>query len=325
MILLVTGGAGFIGSNFVEGALKSSRWDKVLILDALTYAGNKSNLNEVLSDSRVNFIHGDIRNFELVDELMKQVDTVVHFAAESHVDRSIMDPNEFVSTNVLGTNCLLNSALRHEISKFVHISTDEIYGSIDEGSWTEESPVKPNSPYSASKASSDLIALSYFKTYGFPVVVTRCSNNYGKYQYPEKLIPLAITNLIEGKSIPIYGDGLNSRDWLDVRDHCRAINLVEEKGLPGEIYNIGGGRELSNIELAYQLLEIFQLDNSFLNFVADRKGHDRRYSVSFEKIESHCGYEPKHNFEDSLMETINWYKENHEWWKPLKERALIAK
>ena len=325
MNLLVTGGAGFIGSNYVEEISKSTRWDRIFILDALTYAGNQSNLTDALSDSRLQFVHGDIRNSDLVDELMKKVDTVVHFAAESHVDRSILNPNEFVSTNVLGTNCLLNSAMRNEVKKFVHISTDEIYGSIDHGSWTEESPVEPNSPYSASKASSDLIALSYFKTYGFPVVVTRCSNNYGKYQFPEKLIPLAITNLLEGKPIPIYGDGLNSRDWLDVRDHCRAINLVEEKGLPGEVYNIGGGRELSNIELVKQLLENFQLDESFINFVEDRKGHDRRYSVSFEKIKAQCGYEPIHNFEDSLRDTISWYKDNPQWWKPLKDRAALKK
>ncbi len=325
MNLLVTGGAGFIGSNYVEEISKSTRWDRIFILDALTYAGNQSNLTDALSDSRLQFVHGDIRNSDLVDELMKKVDTVVHFAAESHVDRSILNPNEFVSTNVLGTNCLLNSAMRNEVKKFVHISTDEIYGSIDHGSWTEESPVEPNSPYSASKASSDLIALSYFKTYGFPVVVTRCSNNYGKYQFPEKLIPLAITNLLEGKPIPIYGDGLNSRDWLDVRDHCRAINLVEEKGLPGEVYNIGGGRELSNIELVKQLLENFQLDESFINFVEDRKGHDRRYSVSFEKIKAQCGYEPIHNFEDSLRDTISWYKDNPQWWKPLKDRAALNK
>lgn len=325
MNLLVTGGAGFIGSNYIEQIAKSTRWDRIFILDALTYAGNKSNLTDALSDSRLQFVHGDIRNSDLVDELMRQVDTVVHFAAESHVDRSILNPNEFVSTNVLGTSCLLNAAMRYEIIKFVHISTDEIYGSIDHGSWTEASPVEPNSPYSASKASSDLIALSYFKTYGFPVVVTRCSNNYGKYQFPEKLIPLSITNLIEGKPIPIYGDGLNSRDWLDVRDHCRAINLVEEKGLPGEVYNIGGGQELSNIELAKQLLENFQLDESFINFVEDRKGHDRRYSVSFEKIQAQCGYEPIHKFKDSLSETITWYKDNPQWWKPLRDRAALNK
>lgn len=325
MNLLVTGGAGFIGSNYIEAISQSLRWERIFILDALTYAGNISNLTDSLLDSRIQFIHGDIRSFELVDKIMSQVDVVVHFAAESHVDRSILDPNEFVSTNVLGTNTLLNSAMRHEISKFVHISTDEIYGSIDEGSWTEVSPVEPNSPYSASKASSDLIALSYYKTFGFPVVVTRCSNNYGKYQFPEKLIPLAITNLIEGKSIPIYGDGLNSRDWLDVRDHCRAINLVEEKGLPGEVYNIGGGRELSNLELANRLLEHFERDSSHIDFVTDRKGHDRRYSVSFEKIHNQCGYTPIHNFEESLVETINWYKENAEWWKPLKERAKLSK
>lgn len=325
MNLLVTGGAGFIGSNFIEEVSKSIRWDQIFILDALTYAGNLANLNDVLSDSRLHFIHGDIRDSEIVDEVMKQVDTVIHFAAESHVDRSILNPNEFVSTNVLGTNCLLNSALRHEVSKFIHVSTDEIYGSIDNGSWTESSPVAPNSPYSASKASSDLLALSYFKTYGFPIIVTRCSNNYGKYQFPEKFIPLSITNLIEGKSIPIYGDGLNSRDWLDVRDHCRAINLVEEKGMPGEVYNIGGGKELSNVELVNQLLKIFELDNSFVDFVTDRKGHDRRYSVNFEKIQNHCGYLPIHTFEDSLQETVDWYKSHPEWWKPLKERATLGK
>lgn len=321
MKLLVTGGAGFIGSNFVNGLVGSSRWDQVVVLDALTYAGNKSNLAEALQDARIKFIHGDIRDVDLVDKIMSDVDYVVHFAAESHVDRSIIDPNEFISTNVLGTNVLLNSAMKHGIKKFVHISTDEIYGSINQGSWTEESPVQPNSPYSASKAGSDLIALSYFKTYGFPVVVTRCSNNFGRFQFPEKLIPLAVTNLIDGLAVPVYGDGSNSRDWLDVRDHCRAINLVLENGTNGEVYNIGGGRELTNIELVNHLLELFGADRSLLKFVEDRKGHDLRYSVSFEKISRECGYFPEHTFEDSLAETVNWYKESEDWWRPLKSRV----
>lgn len=318
MNLLVTGGAGFIGSNYVRGLQEETSFEKVYILDALTYAGNKVNLTGVLDDPRFEFIHGDIRDHETVMGLMSKVDTVVHFAAESHVDRSIKNPGEFVSTNVLGTNTLLDAALRNNISKFVHISTDEIYGSIDTGSWAESSPVAPNSPYSASKASSDLLALSFFRTYGLPVLVTRCSNNFGAFQYPEKLVPLAVTNLIDGLPIPIYGDGLNSRDWLDVRDHCRAINLLVEHGNSGEVYNIGGGRELSNLELANILLELFQLDSTFINFVEDRKGHDRRYSVSFEKISELCGYQPLHTFEESLLETINWYKENESWWRPLK-------
>lgn len=320
MNLLVTGGAGFIGSNYLRLLKSEAIFEKVFILDALTYAGNRENLNKVISDPRFEFVHGDIRDKKTVLRLMSKVDTVVHFAAESHVDRSIDSPSEFVSTNVLGTNVLLNAALQCDISKFVHISTDEIYGSINEGSWTETSMVAPNSPYSASKASSDLIALSYFKTYNLPVIVTRCSNNFGAYQYPEKLIPLAITNLIDNQPIPIYGDGLNSRDWLDVRDHCRAINLILSKGIPGEVYNIGGGRELTNIELANKLLEIFHLDFSYINFVEDRKGHDFRYSVSYTKLENECGYLPEHSFEDSLYETVNWYKENENWWRPLKDK-----
>jgi dTDP-glucose 4,6-dehydratase len=322
MKILVTGGAGFIGSNFINGLLRESApWQEIIVLDALTYAGNLANLETAIENPRVRFVKGDIRDTALVGSLMTEVHTVVHFAAESHVDRSILDPNEFISTNVLGTNTLLNSAVHSNISKFIHISTDEVYGSIDSGSWDEDTPIAPNSPYSASKAGSDLVALSFFRTYGLPVIVTRCSNNYGSYQFPEKLIPLAISNLIDSKPIPIYGDGLNSRDWLDVRDHCRAIDLIIENGSVGNVYNIGGGRELSNIEMARLLLDEFGLDDSFINFVEDRKGHDRRYSVSFDKVNKECGYQPKYKFEESLKETIDWYRSNEAWWRPLKSQS----
>jgi dTDP-glucose 4,6-dehydratase len=322
MKILVTGGAGFIGSNFVNGLLaKSETWEEIIVLDALTYAGNLANLKPALADTRVRFIHGDIRDVALVNNLMSSIHTVVHFAAESHVDRSILNPNEFISTNVLGTNTLLNAALINKVSKFIHVSTDEVYGSIEVGSWTEHSPIAPNSPYSASKASSDLVALSYFRTFGLPVIVTRCSNNYGKYQFPEKLIPLAISHLIDNIPIPIYGDGLNSRDWLDVRDHCRAINLIIENGIVGEVYNIGGGRELSNIEMVKLLLNEFGLDDTYINFVDDRKGHDRRYSVNYEKIQKVCGFKTEHNFEESLKETVDWYRSNEAWWRPLKSQS----
>ena len=319
MRILVTGGAGFIGSNYVRNLLKvTNQWSKVVVLDSLTYAGNLSNLDSVSQDPRFSFVHGDIRNEVILKDLVRDTNVVVHFAAESHVDRSIANPNEFVSTNVLGTNTLLRACLESNIEKFVHVSTDEVYGSINEGSWDEESPASPNSPYSASKAGSDMIALSYFRTFGLPVTVTRCSNNYGKYQYPEKLIPLAVTNLISGIPIPIYGEGTNSRDWLDVRDHCHAIDLVVGHGRPGQIYNIGGGEELSNLELIHKILSIFGLDDSFIRFVADRKGHDKRYSVSYQKIANECGYRPRHNFENSLEDTVNWYRSNEDWWQPLK-------
>ena len=318
---MVTGGAGFIGSNFVNNLIKTEgAWDEIIVLDVLTYAGNLSSIELALRSPRVRFIKGDIRDAELVGNVMSQVDTVVHFAAESHVDRSISNPDEFISTNVLGTNTLLNAALHSKISRFIHVSTDEVYGSIDIGSWDEQWPLSPNSPYSASKASSDHIALSYHRTYGLPVIVTRCSNNYGKYQFPEKLIPLAITNLIDGKPVPIYGDGLNSRDWLDVRDHCEALTLVIANGKDGEVYNIGGGRELSNIERAKLLISEFGRDDSYIEFVVDRKGHDRRYSVSCNKLVTECGYQPKQVFEDSLKETVDWYRANEAWWRPLKSK-----
>jgi dTDP-glucose 4,6-dehydratase len=319
MNILVTGGAGFIGSNFARGLIQTlTSESKLQVLDSLTYAGNLANLDSIKNDSRFEFVQGDIRDHALVSKLLQDVEIVVHFAAESHVDRSIENPDEFISTNVLGTNTLLNASLNSNIRKFIHVSTDEVYGSIDKGSWTELSPIAPNSPYAASKASSDLVALAYFKTFGLPVTITRCSNNYGPFQYPEKLIPLAITNLMSETPIPIYGDGSNSRDWLDVRDHCRAINLVIENGKAGEIYNIGGGQELNNLELAKYLVSAFGLGDEYIEFVEDRKGHDQRYSVSYEKIHRECGYSPMYNFRDSLDETIEWYQKNEVWWRPLK-------
>lgn len=324
MKILITGGAGFIGSNYInELVSRDSQWSEIMVLDALTYAGNLANLEPALSDNRVKFIKGDIRNPELVEKLMSKVHTVVHFAAESHVDRSIINPNNFISVNVLGTGILLKSALDQNIKKFLHVSTDEIYGSIKSGSWTENSPAKPNSPYSASKASSDLLALSYWKTYGLPVLISRCSNNFGPHQFPEKLIPLAITNLIDGKPIPIYGDGLNSRDWLHVTDHCQALNSIIAKGEPGEIYNIGGGTEMSNIEIAKTLTKLLNKDDSYIDLVEDRKGHDFRYSVDFSKIKVNCGYTPVRNFYDSIKETVEWYIKNETWWRPLKSKKNI--
>lgn len=319
MNILVTGGAGFIGSNYVNQLVRDQvEWGEITILDSLTYAGNLNNLNPAIDDKRVKFVKGDIRDANLVEELMRGVSTVVHFAAESHVDRSISNPSEFVSTNVLGTQTLLYSALRNGIKKFLHVSTDEVYGSIETGSWTEFSPLAPNSPYSASKGSSDLLALSYYKTYGLPVFVSRCSNNFGHSQFPEKFIPLAVTNLLDDTAIPIYGDGSNSRDWLHVSDHCRALNQILDFGLPGEIYNIGGGTEMTNLELAKLLIELFGKDDSYISFVEDRKGHDFRYSVNFDKLSLVSGYAPSMNFEDTIKETIDWYRANQTWWRPLK-------
>jgi dTDP-glucose 4,6-dehydratase len=319
MKLLITGGAGFIGSNYVNDLVsRETQWSEIVVLDLLTYAGNKSNLESALTDKRLKLIKGDIRDTKLVHEIMQNVHTVIHFAAESHVDRSIINPNEFVSTNVLGTAVLLEHALRNEVEKFLHISTDEVYGSIVNGSWNENSPVAPNSPYSASKAGSDLLVLSYYKTFGLPVYISRCSNNFGSFQFPEKFIPLAITNLLDGLPIPVYGSGLNSRDWLHVADHCRAINLMLDKGTIGEIYNIGGGTEMSNIDVAKLLCKQLNKNDTFIQFVEDRKGHDFRYSVDYKKISSECGYAPTKNFHESIQETIDWYRKNKAWWSPLK-------
>ncbi len=326
--MLVTGGAGFIGSHYVRTVLGDC-WGldapaSVVVLDKLTYAGTTSNLAAVLDDPRLRFVEGDILDRALVDELMSQVDVVVHFAAESHVDRSIMGAADFVMTNVVGTQTLLDSALQHGIDKFVHVSTDEVYGSIDEGSWDEERPLEPNSPYSASKASSDLIARSYWRTHRLPVCVTRCSNNYGPHQFPEKVIPLFVTNLIDGGTVPLYGEGANVRDWLHVDDHCRGIHLVLGGGRPGEVYNIGGGTEMTNKELTVKLLAACGADWDSVEYVEDRKGHDLRYSVDISKISGELGYTPAVDFEKGLAETVTWYAENRDWWEPLKVRARLA-
>jgi len=329
MRYLVTGGAGFIGSHYVRSLLTSG-WTSadvtsVTVLDSLTYAGNRANLDPVSGDPRLAFVHGDICDADLVDGLIEQADVVVHFAAESHVDRSIDGARVFVHTNVIGTQTLLEAMLRHRTGRFVHVSTDEVYGSIDEGSWTESAPVAPNSPYSASKASSDLIALAYARTHGLDVVVTRCSNNYGPYQFPEKVIPLFVTNLLDGFNVPLYGDGENIRDWLHVDDHCRGIELVLHGGRAAEVYNIGGGTELSNKELTARLLEACGADWSRVDRVADRKGHDRRYSVDITRIRDELGYEPKTDFTTGLAEAVEWYRTQREWWEPLKSRASLSK
>jgi dTDP-glucose 4,6-dehydratase len=323
MKILITGGAGFIGSNYVKELISNnSTWSQIVILDSLTYAGTLTNLDFALNNERIKFIKGDIRDENLLSGLMSDVHTVIHFAAESHVDRSILDPNNFVSTNVLGTANLLNFALKFNVRKFLHISTDEVYGSIKKGSWTEKSPLQPNSPYSSSKASSDLLSISYWKTFGLPVIVSRCSNNFGSNQNIEKLIPLAITNLLDDQPVPIYGNGLNIRDWLHVSDHCRAINNLLENGIPGEIYNIGGGTEKTNLEIVQIIMAVLNKNKDSIEFVNDRKGHDFRYSVNFNKIQKDCGYNPIKSFENAIVETVNWYQDNEKWWRPQKLQAL---
>ncbi|HEY0449849.1 dTDP-glucose 4,6-dehydratase [Actinophytocola sp.] len=327
MRVLVTGGAGFIGSHYVRkvlgGAYATLADAEVVVLDKLTYAGSEANLESVKDHPRLRFVRGDICDRELVRELMPGTDLVVHFAAESHVDRSILGAADFVMTNVVGTQTLLQAAVDAEVGKFVHVSTDEVYGSIDEGSWPETHPLEPNSPYSASKASSDLLARSFFRTHGLPVCITRCSNNYGPHQFPEKVIPLFVTNLLDGKKVPLYGDGQNVRDWLHVDDHCWGIQLVADAGRAGEIYNIGGGTELTNLELTEQLLEAFGVDWSMVERVPDRKAHDRRYSVDITKISAELGYRPLMSFEEGLSSTIAWYRENRAWWEALKDRAKL--
>ncbi|MEV4647992.1 dTDP-glucose 4,6-dehydratase [Saccharopolyspora sp. NPDC049357] len=328
MRILVTGGAGFIGSHYVRqllsGAYPAFSGAEVIVLDKLTYAGNEANLAEVADDPRLRFVRGDICDRDLLGEVMTSVDVVVHFAAETHVDRSITGSDAFVVTNVVGTNALLQAALEAGVGKFVHVSTDEVYGSIETGSWPEDHLLEPNSPYSAAKAGSDLLARAYHRTHGLPVCITRCSNNYGPYQFPEKVLPLFITNLMDGRKVPLYGDGMNVRDWLHVGDHCRGIQLVAESGTPGEIYNIGGGTELTNRELTERLLAEFGLDHSMVEPVEDRKGHDRRYSVDHAKI-AELGYAPQIDFETGLRDTIAWYRDHRSWWEPLKERAAVAR
>ncbi|GAA1400517.1 dTDP-glucose 4,6-dehydratase [Kitasatospora putterlickiae] len=325
MRILVTGGAGFIGSEFVRQLLGADAEARITVFDKLTYSGVEANLASVADHSGYTFVRGDICDTEAVDQVMPGHDVVVHFAAESHVDRSIAGAGPFVLTNVVGTQVLLDSARKHGVSRFVHVSTDEVYGSISEGSWTETWPLAPNSPYSASKAGSDLLALAYHRTHGMDVVVTRCSNNYGHYQFPEKVIPLFTTNLIDGKTVPLYGDGGNIRDWLHVSDHCRGIELVMRGGRPGEVYNIGGGTEVTNKELTGLLLEAAGAGWDRVVHVEDRKGHDLRYSLDISKIREELGYEPQVRFEDGLAATIAWYRENRAWWEPLKTKAALEK
>lgn len=328
MRILVTGGAGFIGSQFVRallsGELPSGEGAQVTVLDNLTYSGNEANLAPVADKPGYTFVQGDIRDYATVDDVMRGQDAVVHFAAESHVDRSILDSSPFVTTNVLGTQVLLDAAKRHGVGRFVHVSTDEVYGSIAEGSWTEDWPLAPNSPYSASKAGSDLLALSYHRTHGMDVVVTRCSNNYGQYHFPEKMIPLFTTNLLDGKKVPLYGEGLNIRDWLHVSDHCRGIEMVLRGGRAGEVYHIGGGTEVTNKELTGLLLDACGAGWDMVEHVEDRKGHDLRYSLSIAKIQEELGYTPQVSFEQGLADTVRWYRENRSWWEPLKAKAALS-
>jgi dTDP-glucose 4,6-dehydratase len=329
MKILVTGGAGFIGSNFVRMALTDKfpdfKVDEIVVLDLLTYAGDEENLAPIATDKRYKFVKGDIRDLELAKKLMSQTDYVVHFAAESHVDRSIEGGSEFVSTNVMGTQVLLDAARNSNIKRFLHVSTDEVYGSISEGSWPEDHPLLPNSPYSASKAGSDLLVRAYNRTHKLDTIITRCSNNYGQYQFPEKVMPLFITNIIEGKKVPLYGNGLNVRDWLHVDDHCRGIALALTKGKSGEVYNIGGGTELTNVELTHKILDAMGVGKEFIQPVDDRKGHDLRYSVDITKINTQLGYSPQVNFEEGLAQTINWYKNNEAWWKKHKQQSPATK
>ncbi len=325
MRYFVTGAAGFIGSHFVRELMSGAYGVEptgVTVYDKLTYAGNLENLASVSSDPRFTFIQGDICDGPLLDTVLPGHDVVVNFAAETHVDRSIHGPQDFVVTNVVGTQTLLDACLRHGIPRTVHIGTDEVYGSIDEGSWDENEPLMPNSPYSAAKAAAELLVRAYFVTYGLNVSSTRCSNNYGPYQFPEKVVPLFVTNLIDGGKVPLYGDGMNIRDWLHVDDHCRGIALVVAKGAPGESYNIGGGLELNNRELTERVLEAMGADWDSVQPVEDRKGHDRRYSVNDGKLRA-LGYAPQHKFEDGLAETVAWYRNNEAWWRPLKAKAAI--
>jgi dTDP-glucose 4,6-dehydratase len=322
MRLLVTGGAGFIGSHFVRKCFDGSfpEISGVTVLDKLTYAGNLKNLDVVSKNREFNFVKGDICDPIIVRNLLGDKDAIINFAAESHVDRSIESSSEFVKTNISGVQVLLDAIKNKGKGKrFVQISTDEVYGSIDQGSWTEESPLLPNSPYSASKAGADLLVRSYFRTHSLDVLITRCSNNYGPFHYPEKLIPLFITNIIENKKIPVYGTGQNIRDWLHVDDHCTGIYKVLKGGRSGEIYNIGGGRELSNIEITKLILNIMGSDETAIEFVEDRKGHDQRYSVNWSKIRNELAYQPKISFEQGLSNTIDWYLTNNSWWKSLKK------
>ena len=325
MRYFITGAAGFIGSHFVRQLLAGEYGPDVTavtVYDKLTYAGNLENLATVADDPRYKFVKGDICDGDLLDQVLPGHDIVVNFAAETHVDRSIHGPQDFIITNVVGTQTILDACLRHGIARTVHIGTDEVYGSIDAGSWTENEPLLPNSPYSAAKAAAEMLVRAYFVTYGLNVSSTRCSNNYGPYQFPEKVVPLFVTNLIDGGKVPLYGDGMNVRDWLHVDDHCRGVAIVIAKGQAGEAYNIGGGLELNNRELTEQVLTVMGADWSSVQPVDDRKGHDRRYSVDDSKVRA-LGYAPQHQFEEGLAETVAWYRANEAWWRPLKAKAAL--
>jgi dTDP-glucose 4,6-dehydratase len=324
MKLLVTGGAGFIGSNFIHYWLKEHPEDEITNLDALTYAGNLENLNDVAENPQYTFIKGDIRDVKLINSLVKDTDTIVHFAAESHVDRSITGPEAFVETNIKGTFVLLEAARKHK-KRFHHISTDEVFGALaltDAGKFTEETPYNPNSPYAASKAASDHLVRAYHHTYELPVTITNCSNNFGPYQHPEKFIPRMITELLDGRTAKIYGDGLYVRDWLYVRDHCRAIDAVLKKGKIGHTYLVGGmTKDVNNLQIARLLLKNLDLPENRIEFVKDRPGHDRRYAVDWDRINKNLGWTPEHGFEEWLTETVKWYQTNEWWWRPLKDQA----
>ncbi|HTY14060.1 MAG TPA: dTDP-glucose 4,6-dehydratase [Candidatus Omnitrophota bacterium] len=320
MKVLVTGGCGFIGSNFIRLLLEKYPGCSIVNLDKLTYAGNPDNLADIKNDKRYSFIKGDICDPKTVEKAIAAVDAVVNFAAESHVDRSILSAGSFVNTDVYGTYVLLEAVKKQGIKRFLHISTDEVYGSIESGSFSEKSPLSPNSPYAASKAGGDLLVLAYRKTYGLPVVITRSSNNYGPYQYPEKLISLFVTNALTGKKLPLYGDGKNVRDWLYVKDNCEAIDLVMRKGREGEVYNIGGGNERQNLEIVKIILSELKLEDSSIEYVKDRPGHDRRYSIDCSKVKAELGWVPATDFEKGIRETVAWYVEHGPWWKKIKEK-----
>ena len=325
MKLLVTGGAGFIGSNFIRYWLKNHQNDQVINFDKLTYAGNLDNLNDIENNPNYTFVKGDIANSKDVGRALSGIDIVVNFAAESHVDRSILDPAPFILTNVVGTQVLLDVVLKNQIKRFHHVSTDEVYGALDLASderFNENTPYNPNSPYAASKAASDHLVRAYFATYKLPITISNCSNNFGPNQYPEKLISLAITNLLEDKKVPIYGDGLYVRDWLYVEDHCSAIDLILQKGKVGETYCIGDNNDIPNIEVIKKILRILELSDDQIEYVADRLGHDRKYTIDATKIKKELGWQPKYDFDQSLELTVKWYQDNQSWWKKLKDKKF---
>lgn len=328
MNLIVTGGAGFIGSNFVRHMLNTYPDYTIINLDLLTYAGNKESLADLIDNPKHVFVEGNITDRDLLDQLITdyKIDGIINFAAESHVDRSILNPEVFVETNIQGTLALLDAARKHKLKKYVQVSTDEVYGSLGaEGYFTEDTPLAPNSPYSASKAGSDMLVRSYFETYGMDVNITRCSNNYGPYHFPEKLIPLMITNAMDQKNLPIYGDGENIRDWLHVTDHCAAIDLVFHKGKSGEVYNVGGHNERTNNQIVDLIVDRLDVSKDLVTYVEDRLGHDRRYAIDPIKLETELGWKPKYTFDTGIVETIDWYLANEAWWRPLKEKAELVK